>query len=128
MDGTLLARRQRLGRVRLSPGRIRGASRTRSVKRLSYRFFRRLFFVVGSTEKVDDVRSGGSIGAALTVVLTFTLPDGVSDVFVRMRMVPPSICIFCTVSLPESGVFQSCYPHYCANQISTPARTGPARH
>ena len=59
------------------------------MKRPPYRFFRRLFFVVGSTEKVDDVRSGGSIGAALTVVFTLTFPDGVSVVFVRIRMVPP---------------------------------------
>jgi len=55
---------------------------------------------VGSTEKVDEVRSGGSIGAALTVVLTFTFPDGVSEVFVRTRMVPPKIRLLCTVSLP----------------------------
>jgi hypothetical protein len=55
---------------------------------------------VGSTEKVDEVRSGGSIGAALTVVLTFTFPDGVSEVFVRMCMVPPKIRLLCTVSLP----------------------------
>jgi len=57
---------------------------------------------VGSIEKVDDVRSAGSIGAAFTVVFTLTFPDGVSDVFVRMRMVPPKIRLLCTVSLPES--------------------------
>ena len=67
---------------------------------MPYRFFRRLFFAVGSTEKVDDVRSAGSIGAGLTVVCTFTFPDGVSDVLVRMRMVPPEIRLLCTVSLP----------------------------
>jgi hypothetical protein len=59
---------------------------------------------VGSTEKVDDVRSAGSIGAAFTAVFTLTFPDGVSDVFVRMRMVPPKIRLLCTVSLPESRV------------------------
>lgn len=58
-------------------------------RRTPYRFFRRLFLVVGSIEKVDDVRSAGSIGAALTVVFTLTFPDGVSVVFVRMRIVPP---------------------------------------
>lgn len=77
------------------------------MKRSPYRFFRRLFFVVGSTEKVEDVRSGGSIGAALTVVLTFTFPDGVSDVFVRMRMVSPKIRLLCMMSLPESRLVQS---------------------
>lgn len=47
--------------------------------------------VVGTIEKVDEVLRAGSIGAALTVVLTLTLPDGVSVVFVRMRMVPPEV-------------------------------------
>ena len=70
--------------------------------------------VVGSTEKVDEVRSAGSIGVALTVVFTFTFPDGVSEVFVRMRMVPPEISLLCTVSLPESQLVQSCYPHHYA--------------
>ena len=46
---------------------------------------------------MDDVRSAGIIGAALTVVLTLTLPDGVSDVFVLMRIVPPKICFLCTL-------------------------------
>lgn len=57
----------------------------------AYRFFfrRRFFLVVGSTEKVDDVRSAGNIGATLVVVLTLTFPAGVSVVFVRMRIVPP---------------------------------------
>ena len=59
---------------------------------------------MGSTEKVDDVRSAGIIGAALTVVLTLTLPDGVSDVFVLMRIVSPKIRFLCTLSLPESRV------------------------
>lgn len=70
--------------------------------------------VAGSTEKVDDVRSAGSIGATLTVVFTFTFPDGVSEVFVRTRMVPPKIRLLCTVSLPESGLDQSCYPNHYA--------------
>ena len=52
-------------------------------------FVRRLFFRVGSAEKVAEVRSAGSIGAAFTVVLTLTFPEGVSAVFVRMRMVSP---------------------------------------
>lgn len=50
---------------------------------------RRLLLRVGTTEKVDDVRSAGSIGAALVVVLTLTFPVGVNVVFVLMRMVPP---------------------------------------
>ena len=52
-------------------------------------FVRRLFLRVGSAEKVAEVRSAGSIGAAFTVVLTLTFPEGVSVVFVRMRMVSP---------------------------------------
>src|SRR5215203_853202 len=54
----------------------------------TYRFFlvRRLFLRVGGNEKLADVRSAGSIGATLVVVLTLTLPVGVSVVFVRMRM------------------------------------------
>ena len=57
----------------------------------SYRFFvlRCLFLRVGSAEKVAEVRSAGSIGAAFTVVLTLTFPEGVNVVFVRMRTVPP---------------------------------------
>jgi hypothetical protein len=47
--------------------------------------------VVGTSEKVDELLRAGSIGAGLTVVLTFTFPDGVNVVFVRMRMVPPSV-------------------------------------
>jgi hypothetical protein len=58
--------------------------------------------VVGIIEKVDEVLIAGSIGAALTVVFTLTFPDGVSVVFVRMRIVPPEICLLCTVSLPVS--------------------------
>ena len=49
---------------------------------------RRLLLRVGTTEKVDDVRRAGSIGAALVVVLTLTFPVGVNVVFVLMRMVP----------------------------------------
>jgi len=44
---------------------------------------------VGSAEKVAEVRSAGSIGAAFTVVLTLIFPEGVSVVFVRMRTVSP---------------------------------------
>jgi pimeloyl-ACP methyl ester carboxylesterase len=62
---------------------------------------------VGSNEKVDDVLRGGSIGAALTVVFTFTFPDGVRDVFVRMRMFSPGIRLLCTVSLPQSRRFKA---------------------
>lgn len=62
---------------------------------LVYRFFvRRLFLRVGSAEKVAEVRSAGSIGAALTVVLTLTFPEGVNVVFVRMRMVGSLRCRF----------------------------------
>ena len=52
-----------------------------------YRFFfvRRLFLGVGTNEKLVDVRSAGIIGATLVVVLTLTLPAGVSVVLVRMR-------------------------------------------
>ena len=63
--------------------------------------------VVGSTEKVDDVRSAGSIGAVPTVVFTLTFPDGVSDVFVRMRTVPPKIGLHCTVILPKASWFKA---------------------
>lgn len=52
-------------------------------------FVRRLFLRVGSVENVAEVRSAGSIGAAFTVVLTLTFPEGVNVVFVRMRMVTP---------------------------------------
>jgi hypothetical protein len=45
---------------------------------------------VGNAEKVAEVRSAGSIGAALTVDLTLTFPEDVKVVFVRMRMVVPS--------------------------------------
>ena len=62
---------------------------------------------MGSAEKVAEVRSAGSIGAALTVDLTLTLPDGVSVVLVRIRMVPPSIELLRnTSSLPSSGVLK----------------------
>ena len=52
-------------------------------------FFRRLLLWVGASgtsEKVDDVRIAGSIGATLVVVLTLILPAGVSVVLVRIRM------------------------------------------
>ena len=52
-------------------------------------FVRRLLLGVGTTEKVAELRSAGSIGAGLTVVLTLTFPEGVIVVFVRMRIVPP---------------------------------------
>ncbi len=67
--------------MRLREGRI-------AKKRPDYRFFfvRRLFLGVGASEKLVDVRNAGSIGAALAVVLTLTLPAGVNVVFVRMRM------------------------------------------
>ena len=52
-------------------------------------FVRRLLLGEGTIEKVAELRSAGSIGAGLTVVLTLTFPDGVSVVFVRMRIVPP---------------------------------------
>ena len=45
----------------------------------------------GTKEKVEDVRTAGSIGAAFVVVLILTFPDGVIEVFVRMRMVPPDV-------------------------------------
>jgi hypothetical protein len=44
---------------------------------------------VGSAEKVAEVRSAGSIGAAFTVVLTLTFPEGVSVVLVWMRTNSP---------------------------------------
>jgi len=47
--------------------------------------------VVGSAEKDDEVRSAGSIGAAFTVVLNLTFPEGVNVVFVLMRMFPPYV-------------------------------------
>jgi hypothetical protein len=50
---------------------------------------RRLFWEVGTNEKIEDDRSVGIIGAAFTVVLTRTLPEGVRVVFVRIRIVPP---------------------------------------
>ena len=58
---------------------------------VDYRFFfvRRLFLwagAAGTSEKVDDVRIAGSIGATLVVVLTLILPAGVSVVLVRIRM------------------------------------------
>ena len=40
---------------------------------------------------VADVRSAGSIGATLVVVLTLTFPAGVSEVLVRMRMVTSAV-------------------------------------
>jgi len=70
----------------------------------AYRFFfvRRLFLRVGTAEKVVEARSAGSIGAAFMVVLTLTLPDGVSVVLVQMRMIPPKVRLLCMASLPES--------------------------
>jgi hypothetical protein len=58
---------------------------------IDYRFFfvRRLFLwagAAGTSEKVDDVRIAGSIGATLVVVLTLILPAGVNVVLVRIRM------------------------------------------
>ncbi|MCA1728515.1 MAG: hypothetical protein LC751_03585 [Actinobacteria bacterium] len=92
MDGSILARRQRLGGVRPSSSRSRDKDRSWLVTPgASYRFFRRLFLGVGISEKVEDVLSAGIIGAALTVDLTLTFPDGVNVVFVRMRMVPPNV-------------------------------------
>lgn len=73
--------------------RIGGKDRSQRAMRsasICYRLFvRRLFLRVGSAEKVAEVRSAGSIGAAFTVVLTLTFPEGVNVVFVRMRTVPP---------------------------------------
>lgn len=54
---------------------------------LCYRFLRRLFFGgVGTSEKVEDVRTAGSIGAAFVVVLTLNFPEGVMVVLVLIRM------------------------------------------
>lgn len=65
------------------PRRERQATKRRAP---IYRFFvRRLFLGVGTTEKLADVRSAGIIGATLVVVLTLTLPAGVSVALVRMR-------------------------------------------
>jgi hypothetical protein len=60
--------------------------------------------VVGTIENVDELLRAGSIGAGLTVVLTFTFPDGVNVVFVRMRMVPSKVGSLRIISLPESRV------------------------
>ena len=60
--------------------------------------------VVGTIENVDELLRAGSIGAGLTVVLTFTFPDGVNVVFVRMRMLPPKVGSLHTISLPEGRV------------------------
>jgi hypothetical protein len=75
-----------------------------------YRFFfvRRLFLWVGATgtsEKVDDVRIAGSIGATLVVVLTLILPAGVSVVLVRIRMgiSPQFVLTYRPESLPPVG-------------------------
>ena len=75
-----------------------------------YLFFRRLFWGVGTNENVEDVRSAGIIGAAFTVVLTLTFPEGVSVVFVLMRMISLRVRYLCKASLPESRVVQSCWP------------------
>ena len=57
---------------------------------------------VGSAEKAAEVRSAGSIGAALTVVFTLTFPEGVNVVFVRMRMDGSFRCrLLHAMSLPE---------------------------
>jgi hypothetical protein len=89
------------------PGRVRGVERSRGVARPApfYRFFlvRRLFVVVGTIEKVDELLRAGSIGAGLTVVLTLTFPDGVNVVLVRMRMIPPNFRWLHKVSLPGTG-------------------------
>jgi hypothetical protein len=79
-----------LGGVRPSPGRLEDRGRSRRVDRgLSYRLFRRLFFgALGTSEKVDEVRIAGSIGAAFVVILTLTLPEGVMVVLVLMRIFP----------------------------------------
>ena len=71
----------------------------------AYRFFftRLLFLRVGTIEKVADVRSAGSIGAALVVVLILTFPAGVSVVLVRMRMFTPSLPPYHPEVLPTSG-------------------------
>jgi len=45
--------------------------------------------VPGASEKVDEVRIAGSIGAAFVVVLTFTFPEGVMVVLVLIRIFPP---------------------------------------
>jgi hypothetical protein len=66
-------------------------------------FVRRLFLGVGTTEKVAELRSAGTIGAGLTVVLTLTFPDGVSVVFVRMRIVPPKFSCFKQYIYPKVG-------------------------
>ena len=63
----------------------------------------------GTKEKVEDVWSAGSIGAAFVVVLTLTLPDGIIVVFVLMRITFPAfVCSIKEFTL-GSGVL-SCYP------------------
>jgi len=57
---------------------------------VNYRFFfvRRPFlraWTVGTSEKVDDVRIAGSIGATLLVALALILLTGVSVVRLRIR-------------------------------------------
>ncbi len=77
-----------MGGVRPSPGRLGDRSRSRRVERgPSYRLFRRLLLgAPGTSEKVDEVRIAGNIGAAFVVVLTFTFPEGVIVVLVLIRM------------------------------------------
>jgi hypothetical protein len=115
---------QRLEEARSLPARIADKNQSRRVTRLgaqavrasSYRFFvRRLFLGVGSAEKVAEVRSAGSPGAALTVVFTRTFPEGVSVVFVRIRMVSPNVGFlrarfYQPVAICRR-VFDGAYPH-----------------
>ncbi len=79
---------------------------------------RRLFWGVGTNEKVEDVRSAGTIGAAFTVVLTLILPEDVNVVFVRMRIVPPGFDF-------SRGKFAS--PLIRAEQWLLPDTSGVAR-
>jgi hypothetical protein len=72
-----------------------------------YLFFRRLFWGVGTNENVEDVRSAGIIGAAFTVVLTLTFPEGVSVVFVLMRMISLRFAIFARRVYPKAGWFKA---------------------
>ncbi len=100
-----------MGGVWLSSAWIQDRDKSRRVASGPYYlFFRRLFWGVGTNENVEDVRSAGIIGAAFTVVLTLTFPEGVSVVFVLMRMISPRVRCLCKASLPESRVVQSCWP------------------
>ena len=68
-----------------------------------YRFFFRRLLRVGTAEKVVEVRSVGSIGAALTVVLIFIFPDGVIVVPVHMRILYSSVSSRHLRVYPETG-------------------------